>query len=64
MEYYRVCVTRAGYATVQGNTEEEIEAAVSKLSEHDFDWEPLSAEMLRDEMEIIEKVGPNGESLH
>lgn len=62
-QYRRIMVTRCGYATVPANSDEEAIAAAQTLSEHDFDWEPVNSDLLAD-AEVIEVVGPNGESLN
>lgn len=60
--YRRVAVTRTGYAVVPGATDEEALLNAADLSEGDFDWEPMGADLIRDTAEIVEPCGPNGET--
>lgn len=62
-QYRRVCITRAGYAVVPGDTDEEAIENAKKLKEGDFDWEPVEPGMIEDEAQVLEQCGPNGESL-
>lgn len=62
-QYRRICVQRSGYATVPGNTDEEALAyAAENLDASDFDWESVTADLIRDG-EVVEACGPNGEQL-
>lgn len=62
-QYRRVCITRAGYAVVPGDTDEEAVENAKKLGENGFDWEPVDAVMIGDEAEVLEVCGPNGEPI-
>lgn len=62
MEFARVSITISGYAVVPGKTNEEILENTKKLGKTDFDWEPVTLDVLED-ASIIEACGPNGESL-
>lgn len=59
--YHRVCLTRCGYAVVPGATEDEVRRNALDLSVHDFDWEPVTADLVEDELEILETCGPDGQ---
>ena len=60
MKYRRICITRCGYAVVPGNTDEAaMDYAVQNLNEHDFDWEKVNADLIRDG-EIIEVCNADG----
>lgn len=58
-QYRRVCITRSGYAIVPGDTDEEALENATKLSQSDFDWESVDADMIR-EGEIVEICEPDG----
>lgn len=60
MQYRRICIQRSGYATVPGNTDEEALQNAEKLTEHDFDWESISPDLIREEGEVIEVCKPDG----
>lgn len=63
-QYRRICIQRCGYATVPGNTDEAALAyAAENLDDSDFDWEPVTGDLIRDGGEIVEVCGPNGEQL-
>ena len=53
-QYRRVCIQRSGYAVVPGDTDEEAIENAAKLGEHDFDWEPVTPDLVQDEGEVIE----------
>ena len=55
----RVCVMRAGYAVVPGDTDEEALENAKTLKEDDFDWEPVNSVMIAEEAEVTETLGPN-----
>lgn len=57
----RICVYRAGYAIVPGDTDAEALAAVQKLSAGDFDWEPVRD--ILESAEVVADLGSNGEIL-
>lgn len=57
----RICVYRAGYAIVPGETNEEAFEAAQKLTKEDFDWEPV--QNILGSAEIVEDLGPAGEIL-
>lgn len=57
----RICVYRAGYAVVPGDTDAEALAAVQKLSTGDFDWEPVRD--ILESAEVVDDLGPDGEVL-
>lgn len=62
-QYRRICVRRFGYAIVPGNTDEEAIENAANLRSGDFDWEPVTPDLIREEGEVIEACGPSGESL-
>lgn len=62
-QYRRICIQRSGYALIQADTDEEAIAAAKQLSEHDFDWEPVNANFIEDTMEIVETIGPAGDTI-
>ncbi len=62
MKYRRICLKRTGYAIVPGDTDEEALENAARLSASDFDWEPVDGDLIREEAEVIEACGPNGET--
>ena len=58
-ERRRICVMRAGYAVVPGNSDEEALENAKNLKEDDFDWEPVNSDMIEAEAEVVETLGPN-----
>lgn len=61
MQHYRICITRCGYATVAGNTEDEALRNAKNLDANDFDWESVNPDLIKHTAEIVEPCGPNGE---
>lgn len=58
----RICIQRCGYAIVPGATDQEaLDYARDHLTASDFDWEPVTADLIREEAEVIEACGPCGE---
>lgn len=60
-QYVRICVQRSGYAVVPNGTPEEIRESAMALKASDFEWEPVTPDMVSGEMEIVEECGPLGE---
>lgn len=60
-QYVRICVQRSGYAVVPNGTPEEIRESAMALKASDFEWEPVTPDMVSEEMEIVEECGPLGE---
>lgn len=54
--YVRICVQRSGYAIVPNGTPEEIRDHAMALRACDFDWEPVTPDMVAGEMEVIEET--------
>ena len=61
-QYRRVQFTRLGYAVVPANSDAETLEAVQKINPNEIEWEPIKRDLL-DDFEIIEVVGPVGESI-
>lgn len=62
-EYRRICIQRSGYAVVPGNTDEEAMENAKNLKDSDFDWEPVTPDLIETTAEVVETCGANGELL-
>lgn len=56
----RVCVMRAGYAVVPGTTDEEALENAKKLKADDFEWEPVTPELVETDAEVVEACDEHG----
>lgn len=54
--YVRICVQRSGYAIVPNGTPEEIRDRAMTLRACDFNWEPVTPDMVAEEMEVVEET--------
>lgn len=61
MKHYRVSVSMFGYATVQGESEEEAFENIKKLTKGDLDIEPLTEEVLEDATILGECTAEGGD---
>lgn len=61
--YRRVRISRDGYAVVPGDTDGQAIENAKKLSESDFDWEPVDRDMVETTATVVEVCGSNGESV-
>ena len=62
-QYRRIQFTRYGYAVVPAHTDIEAREAGRTINPKDIEWEPVKGDLL-DDFEVIEVVGPNGESIN
>lgn len=62
-QYRRICVQRSGYAVVPGDTDEEALENAKGLKAEDFDWEPVTPDLIQEEAEVLEACGENGEEI-
>lgn len=52
--YRRICIAKNGYAVVPGASDQEAIENAAALANSDFDWEPVTGELIRDEAQVID----------
>ncbi len=61
-KYRRIRITRSGYATVPGKTDEEALQNARNLKEDDFDWERVEPSLIKATAEVVVAIDPETEA--
>lgn len=63
-EFHRVSICRYGTVVVPGKTLDELKENIKGIREADISWEPLSADLLQEEMSDLGVCNENGALLN
>lgn len=58
-EYRRVSIQLTGYITVPAETDEEALEMASNMPKNQWDWEPMTKDLVLESGEVVEICGPD-----